>query len=220
MHRLLLCCLALLLAPPLARAQYAYKPLPSACRVGPFYHFDRGQPRAQFGQDLTAYFTNRIPTRLYRNFKGLVLVEVHVDSLGQPCALRLADHTFGSDPALLNLPALIGAMPRWSPARLSGKPVNMGVALRFTFGNQALAVDYNDRDDHDENPRTSGVPSPLHIANKTQRYLPAPARIRVQAFTTQNSALPWDQTFAVAAAADRTLWAGTMNGLVHAGAGR
>lgn len=194
-----------------AHGQNIYPEKFAGCQLRQFC-LDCGDPKAQYPAELTAYFREKLPAAALRQATGGALVQVLVNSAGQPCALS---QTSNLPPRLLqklDLRTAINGMGRWLPAQEKGHPTASSVSLRLAFGEGSVRVDYQRFDfSKMQNMRSVGK---VEILNKQQRYQP-PTGVRIEQLTTQNSRLPWDMSRAVCIDQQGTVWAGTDNGLVQ-----
>ena len=90
------------------------------------YPYDEADELAHYGGDLYKYFNKNVNWKKMELIGGLIIVDVAVDTMGNPCTVGYTNKTVNKDYDVLYLflDNLINKMPRWQPAKKDGKPVN------------------------------------------------------------------------------------------------
>jgi hypothetical protein len=81
---------------------------------------------ALFKKNLTKYFSKEINWRKLEPVKGVIVVQISIDSNGVACCKGYVNYTINRNEEVADIwiDRLINAMPQWRPAICKGKPVN------------------------------------------------------------------------------------------------
>ncbi len=118
-----------------AQAQYAFpnstKPAPGKrlLRQGVCYknlQFRDSIHRKPTFRKLQPYISKRINWKHLERIRGVIYLEVTVDSNGIPCCIGMTHSTINTATEIeaLELPKIINNMPKWRPAIWDNQPVN------------------------------------------------------------------------------------------------
>lgn len=120
-------------------------PYESACHLTAFC-IDCGVPAATPSVDLTAYFYERIDRSMLSAIRGLLTIQVLVDTTGKSCTKGFNNNTLGTpaDILAMKLDTIVNSMPAWQPAMDQGKPENATVFIdiySFVVGRKEFEVE-------------------------------------------------------------------------------
>jgi hypothetical protein len=90
------------------------------------FPYDEADELAHYGGDIYKYFNKNVNWKKMELIGGLIMIDVAVDTMGNPCTVGFTNKTVNTDHAVLYLylDNIINKMPRWQPAKKDGKPVN------------------------------------------------------------------------------------------------
>ena len=184
----------------------------SECYVGSFC-LDCGDPKADLTIENLQGVVDRLNPKTLRKAKGVIIIQILVDSLGTPCLLSALNQSNVSIKKLA-LQEAIQNMEKWGPAKTEGKAENTSVSLEIHMNRgdvKMRRLDFNFA--NFTNIQSAGKPE---IKGSKKSNL----SVEWEVLTQSNSALPWDMTRSVTVDWENNDWITTDNGLCKITANR
>jgi hypothetical protein len=195
-----------------ANAQNIFPQVVGHCNLSSGFCLDCGDPQASIDtEQLVSINTKIAQSYSLSGIRGMVLLQVLVDSLGNGCVLSHTDKS--NSPLVQDIVKYLNSA-KWIPA-VGGKPAISSINIKFQIINGKITSEIQRIDNVNmlENMKNPGKPN---VYNKTYQYKnPLLSNYNITVWQKENSELPQDMSQHSVIDKNDNVWYATLNGFAE-----